>query len=256
MYSGPSKAAEAIVAVFVPPACREEVLGDLHERYSSRLQYGLDALRTVPLVIISRIRRTADPQVLLIQAFALYLSFVGAAWLEDGALLREQWGLLRLAVPAGMAMLGLILEDTYANPGPRSPLKLVRGPVVGLGLALVSQGIFWAGNPELAVPGWITLYGCAASLLLSSAIRVLFPPVTDQLQGANAPALWLKQASGSGGSPQGLIRAVKGVAAIVAVMIVGTWVADRSALPKLRIVTLLLVLLLVLLIAYQVWKRG
>ena len=128
MCSGPSKAAEAIVAVFVPPACREEVLGDLHERYSSRRQYGLDALRTVPLVIISRMRRTADPQVLLIQAFALYASFLGAAWLKAGALLREEWGLLRLAVPAGMAMLGLILEDTYADSGRQSPLKLIRGP--------------------------------------------------------------------------------------------------------------------------------
>jgi hypothetical protein len=50
MYPGPSKTAEAIVAVFVPPACREEVLGDLHERYSSAGQYGLDALRTIPLI--------------------------------------------------------------------------------------------------------------------------------------------------------------------------------------------------------------
>ena len=31
----PSKTAEAIVALFLPPACREEVLGDLHERYRS-----------------------------------------------------------------------------------------------------------------------------------------------------------------------------------------------------------------------------
>ena len=62
MHAGPSKTAEAIVAVFVPPACREEVLGDLHERYRFPLQYGLDALRTVPLVIISKIRRTADPE--------------------------------------------------------------------------------------------------------------------------------------------------------------------------------------------------
>ena len=29
MRSGPSKAAEAIVALLLPPACREEVLGDL-----------------------------------------------------------------------------------------------------------------------------------------------------------------------------------------------------------------------------------
>ncbi|HEV3039193.1 MAG TPA: serine hydrolase [Candidatus Angelobacter sp.] len=54
MRSRPSKTAETIVAVFVPPTCREEVLGDLHERYRSPGQYALDAMRTVPLVIYSR----------------------------------------------------------------------------------------------------------------------------------------------------------------------------------------------------------
>ena len=78
--SGPSRAAEAIVALLLPPVCREEILGDLHERYRGSAQYSLEVVCTVPLVIISRIRRTADPQVLLIQAFALYVSFLGAAW--------------------------------------------------------------------------------------------------------------------------------------------------------------------------------
>jgi hypothetical protein len=60
MHSGPSKTAEAIVAIFVPAVCREEVLGDLHERYRSPGQYALDAVRTVPLVIYSRILRTSS----------------------------------------------------------------------------------------------------------------------------------------------------------------------------------------------------
>jgi hypothetical protein len=251
MHSGPSKAAEAIVAVFVPPACREEVLGDLYERYRSSGQYSLDALCTVPLVIISRMRRTADPQVLLMQAFALYVSYLGAAWFKDAALLWEQWGLLRLAIPAGMALLGLILEDTYATAGRRSWLSLVRGPVIGLGLALVSQGVFWAGNGDLAVPRWILFYGCAASLLLTSGVRMLFPPGTDQLQGANAPALWLKQAGGSAGNAEGILVVVKSVAAIVAVAIIGAWMADLSPSLKPRGVVTALVLGLV---AYQVWK--
>jgi hypothetical protein len=233
MCSGPSKAAEAVVAIFVPPACREEVLGDLHERYASPRQYGLDALRTIPLVIAGRIRRTADPQVLLIQAFALYLSFLGAAWFKDGAFLHADWGLLRLAIPAAMVMLGVILEDTYADSRRRSPPRSIRGPALGLGLACVSQGVFWAGNSDLAVPRWVLFYGCAMSLLLSSAVRLLLAPATDQPQGANAPALWLKQAGGSAGNPQ-KFRVVKGVAAIVAVAAV----------------------VLFVLIAYQLWKRG
>jgi hypothetical protein len=195
--SGPSTAAEALVARFVPPACSEEVVGDLHERYRSGWQYGFEALYTVPLVVISRIRRTADPQILLIQAFALAVSFLGAAWFRDGALLRSPWGLPRLAVPGAMALLGLVLEDAYAKPGRRTAAELVRGPVVGIGLAALSQAVL-GGRVDL--PRWVMLYGCGMSLLLCSAVRMLFPPGAGQVQGANAPpALWLKQAGQGGG---------------------------------------------------------
>ena len=122
------------------------------------LQYATDALSTVPLVILSRIRRTADPQVLLIQAFALYASFLTAAWFKDASLLQAQWGLLRLAIPPGMALLGLILEDAYTTPGRRSPLKLLRGPLLGFGLAVGSQAVFRAGKSDLALPSWIMVY--------------------------------------------------------------------------------------------------
>jgi hypothetical protein len=59
----------------------------------------------------------------LLQALVLYVSFLGAAWFKEGAFLREQWGLLRLAIPAGMAMLGLILEGAYSTPGRRSSIS-------------------------------------------------------------------------------------------------------------------------------------
>jgi hypothetical protein len=229
MRSGPSKAVEAIVAVFLPPACREEVLGDLYEQYRSPLQYGWNALCTVPLVIVSRIRRTADPQVLLMQAFVLYLSFLGAAWFKDPALLGAQWGLMRLAIPAGMGLLAMILEDAYAKPGRRSGLGLMRGPVLGLGFAVASQGVLRAGHTALDLPRLIWFYGCAMGLLLTSAIRLLFPPGMDQLQGANAPALWLKQAGGSGGNSRGLTPVAKGIAAVGAAV-------------------------LLVLMAYQLWK--
>jgi hypothetical protein len=81
---------------------------------------------------------------------------------------------------------------------------------------------------------------------------MLFPPATDQLQGANVPADWLKLSSGSLGNAGTSTRAIKGIAAIISVVIVGAWMANHAALPEARIVTLLLVLF----IAYQVWKRG
>jgi hypothetical protein len=224
MDPGPSQAAEAIVAILLPPACREEVLGDLHERYRSPAQYGAEAACTVPLVILSRIRRTSDPQVLLMHAFAWYVSFLVAARVTDGALLNAQWGLVRLAIPAGVAVLVLMLEDAYARPVPRSALQLARGPVLGLGFALLSQGMFRLSNPDLALPGRIAFYGCAAGLLLSSAVRLLFPPVMDQLKGAHVPADWLKRSGGSD------TRVVEAIAVIVA-------------------------LLLILLVVFRAWKR-
>jgi len=228
MDSGPSKQVEAFVALLVPPACREEVLGDLYERYRSRRQYVLDALRVAPRVILSRMRRTADPQLLLIQAFALYVSFLGAAWFQQAALLQEPWGLLRLAIPAVVALLGLMLEDAYATPGTRSPLRLVRGPVLGLALALVSQSVLWSGNPSLVVPLWILFYGCALSLLLSSAVGMWLRPPNDQLQGANAPVAWLKEVEEPARSTPGIIWILKGAAAIVVVLLSGRWIEDTA----------------------------
>jgi hypothetical protein len=252
MRAGPSRIAEAIVAVFVPPACREEVLGDLYERYRSAGQYGLDAARTIPLVILSRIRRTADPPVLLMQALTLYASFLAAAWLEDRAFLTKQWGLMRIAFPAAAAILGLLLEDAYARPGWRSPLKLVRGPMLGLGLALASQVMLRIGSPDLALPVLIACYGCALSLLLSSAVRMMFPPASDQLQGVNVPADWLKR-SGSHGNAESGTRFLIGVTAVATVVMIGAWMLDRALFPKARGVVLFS---LVLLLVYQVWRQD
>src|SRR5260370_6368150 len=96
---------EGMVGLLIPPASRENVLGDLQERYRSPGQYVVDALSTVPMVAFSRIRRTTDPQILLMEAFALYLAFVTAAWSGDQALLTGEWGLLRLSLPPAVALL-------------------------------------------------------------------------------------------------------------------------------------------------------
>ena len=49
--SSPPKLLETIAGLFLPRAIREQVLGDLHERYSSPLQYTLDLICTVPWVM-------------------------------------------------------------------------------------------------------------------------------------------------------------------------------------------------------------
>ena len=238
MASRPSRIAEAIVSILLPPACREEVLGDLHERYRSPLQYGLDALCTVPMVIASRIRRTADAQVATIQALSIYAAFLGAAKFGDHALLESEWGLLRLAAPAVMILLGLILEDAYSCSPHGGSLKLVRGPVAGLGLALLSQTVLRAARSGVELPFRTALYGYAMSLLLSSATRMLFPPVTAQLQGALVPLDWLKRTGGRT-ADIGAISAAALVASFVAAGVAGTWLKQHYAVPGHLLVVLL-----------------
>jgi hypothetical protein len=220
MPSGPSRSAEAIVAVLIPPACREEVLGDLYERYRSPAQYGFDALITIPFVIVSRIRRTADPQILLMQALALYLAFLSAAWFRESSLLTQQWGMMRLALPPALILLALVLNDVYAKPGTRSPWSMVMGPAIGLALAFLSQAMMWSRNSPGALPLEVMVYGAAMSFLSSSVIRMLFPPVTSRLQGANAPADWLKHAGDPMQIPRGAMRLGAGLCTLLAVLIV------------------------------------
>jgi len=171
---GPSRVAELIVHWLLPPASREHVLGDLRERYSSGLQYFMDALSAVPCVIWGRIRRTTDPAVLLMEALILYVSLCAAAWyLGPASFLYEQNGLLRLAIPTAVSLLGFVLVDAYSDSKKRSVLKPVLQAALGVGFAFLSQSTF-ATNPEWHAPFPIMLLGCGMSLLLISAIRMLF----------------------------------------------------------------------------------
>lgn len=183
MEPRPSKVTETLVGILIPPACREYVLGDLHERYENPAQYFTDAVCTLPLVIVSRIRRTSDPVVLLMEGFALYVSFLCAALWMDRSLLFQDWGLLRIGIPPALALFTLMLVDAYARPEKRWPLKPLFGAVLAIAVAFVSQ----------ALPQRVMIPGISMGLLLLSTLRMLFPPVTDRPQNASVPAFWQKQ---------------------------------------------------------------
>ena len=185
MKRAPSKTVEAILGLLIPPACREQVLGDLHERYKGPLQYFGDALSAVPCVIVSRIRRTTDPQVLFMEAIALYLSFVGVAWISgQRAFLYEPWGLLRLAIPTCVVLLALVLVDAYADPAKRWPVKPLVETAFCMGLAFLSQATIWATDPDLAVPLRIMFLGAGTGLALLSMLRIFFPKDDNRPRGA------------------------------------------------------------------------
>lgn len=73
----PPRLLERLVFYAIPPAAREAVAGDLCELYRSPLQYVLSAARTLPFVIASQARRSANPPVLVIQAGIIFLLLGG-----------------------------------------------------------------------------------------------------------------------------------------------------------------------------------
>jgi len=182
MPARPPKTLEAIVGFFLPPACREEVLGDLHEQYRGPVQYTFLAMRVAPCVIVSRIRRTADVRVLLMEALLIYASYLAAAWYADRTLLMDQWGFFRLAVPAVLAVAFMMLEDAWALVRERSPLRLTGEVAMGTLFAFLLM--------VRRLPDTLNVVGASASLLLVSAVRILFRPQVDKPQSATGPAVW------------------------------------------------------------------
>ncbi len=237
MRSAPPKLIEKIVSLALPPACREEVLGDLYEGCHSSGQYIREALRVIPMVILSRIRRTADLQVLLMQATALYLSFMGVAWYEGKSFLFENSGLLRLAIPAAWVLFCLMVDDAYARPGKRSMLKQMRGPVLGLAFAYLSQEALSADNQLLALPPRIMFFGSAAGLLLSAGVKFLFPSVIDRPAGAGGPALWLKHTAEPFRIAQESVSIAKTLALVLAVAFVGGKFGGRWVVVALVLIS-------------------
>jgi hypothetical protein len=188
MESGPSKISEAVVAWLVPPACREEVLGDLRERHRSSASYLLEAAQVIPCMIYSRIRRTTDAVVAFAETLSMYTVFVTSTWCLNRAVLSDDRGLARLAIPPAIILAATMLSDAYSNPKKRRPLKPLFGPILGFALVFVVQ--FRLG--QWALPPAVVAWGSGMSALLVSSLRLTFPPVGDRPQTANIPAFWQK----------------------------------------------------------------
>jgi hypothetical protein len=211
---------EKIVGIFIPPACREEVLGDLRERNEGAQLFIYDALRTVPFVIISRIRRTTDSVVLVMEAFCCYISFLAAAWALDRPMVYRQGGLVRLAIPCAIALLFLVIADSYANPRKRSLMR----PFVSVTIAFV--GVFLVHTVYALLEPKMLAIGSSFSIMFLLMLRMLFPPLAERPQQAQGPAYWQKQEVVAAG-------VLKATVAIAGILFIASSVPERLRLPVL-----------------------
>jgi len=191
----PPRILEAFFALWIPPACREEVLGDFCERYSGPARYILLAIRTIPLVILSRLRRVTEAPVLFMQALLVYGCYLAAAFYRDSAFLYSPYGLLRTALPLVPFLLISVFFDVYSGPA-KSPSRMAGRVAFAAVAAFLAMARFACGNNSVCLartlPYWMDLLGSAAALLLVTAVLVLFRSNPDIARAAG-PAHWLKQ---------------------------------------------------------------
>jgi hypothetical protein len=171
MRNGPPKVIESVVAMLLPPASREHVLGDLQERYAGTRSYLSDAASAVPGAIAGRLLRTFDWHVLAREAGALYLSFLTVAWAALGAAYLWQHGdFLRLLLPVAVAVAAFVVGAAYSGPAGHTPV-VEAGLGVGCAVAVSKAGV--AANGTL--PAWILFSGGALGVVLISTLRMWFP---------------------------------------------------------------------------------
>lgn len=188
MAAGAPAVIERVVGLLIPPASREEVLGDLREISGNTAVFLAAAFVVVPFVVFSRIRRTSDPVVRLMEAMTLYTAFVvSARWIDAGILLSPS-GFLRLAIPPAIVLAILMLADAYADPRKKSPLRPALGPVVGMIFASGAQ----RSMGDWALADVLMLYAGMTGVLLLTALRFAIPPIPDRPQLARIPAYWQK----------------------------------------------------------------
>ena len=220
MSQGPPKAVEAVVALLIPPARREEVLGDLHERYRSTTAYVLDALRTVPHVIASQIRRTTDPRIVIFEALALYVSFLTAPAQPHGKSLLFEPGLqpsldhapgvLLVAIPVVIALLALRFVDAYARPEKRTRMGTAAESLLAVAIGYGAEELLRIAHPGLTLPRGALLQGGVIAAFLVWLLRIKRLPSGEAARPAAA--------SGAGGralGPQDFRRGIERLHAVV-----------------------------------------
>jgi hypothetical protein len=187
---------ESVMRLLLPPACREHVLGDLHERNASARQYVAEALSVIAPVIVSTIRRTTDFNVLTMEALAIYASYSTAAWyLRQRVFLYEDLGFARLAIPTTLAVVGLLLSNAYSDLAKQSPAKAVMQSGGSLALAFLGQAALFDTVRGLAVPFPVMAFGSCAAFVLVSTLRMMFPPMEKRPKFVSSGPTSLQQAA-------------------------------------------------------------
>lgn len=160
---------DKLVTVLIPPAAREEVIGDLHESCITTRQYADQALSIAPFVIASQMRRNLNLPALIVQCGLLFYGLGGAVALAALPLLLL-WNTYRpLTRPSPRNALGGALVVSFGGV----ILILLVPALLGMGfdLAAARHGSGLMALFILGMPLSPILCGFRAFLLIASDRR-------------------------------------------------------------------------------------
>jgi hypothetical protein len=168
----PPRLVEAAVSVLIPPERREDVLGDLYERYSSPPQYIADAVQMIPAIIWGRIRRTTDRRTLLIEFCGVYICFLSAVLLL-APMPAEPLIPVRALIPAMVMELVFVVANAYERAGRPRSLALIA--VISAAVAVDVRVVLSVVAPQWTISGLQAFaLGCAGGVLVHCGSRQLF----------------------------------------------------------------------------------
>ena len=123
--NAPHPLLERAVGMLIPPAAREAVLGDLFELYQSPSQYVTAALRALPFVVASQVRRQVNIPALMIQALVVSACF-------SGFLLSLRWQLdiTNVAVITAAILAATLLFEAYRGDKPASEKRAILEAII------------------------------------------------------------------------------------------------------------------------------
>lgn len=156
---------ETIVRLSIPACRREHVIGDLWERYRTPGSFLLDAIRTVPFIVVSQVRRTSMIGSVLIHTFALVVGFAAGAGNINSAI-----------APVTAAVVGFVLRDAYKSAVSLTARQVLRDHVVVAGFVAASQIVVALVSPDLLL-SFRALVGGTVSFGLTFFLRLQNPGI-------------------------------------------------------------------------------
>lgn len=221
MEARPPALADAVVHALIPPACREAVLGDLWERYTSPAAFVFEALRALPFLVFSRIRRTTNAPMVALAFLMLFASFGGSPRL-----------FLNAVVPALAVLAAFLLRDAYQDLS-LSPARRALGDAVAVAVcAGATQAVLAVARPDLLLTRWGVLTGTLTCLALLAG-RLAGPGANPRPSLAAGASLSLDELRGEMRQVERAARVTRRVESAAGVFVIGAGIAGTVWAPQI-----------------------